>query len=278
MSPHLASLALAALASALAAAVAVASAQPTSIGGLIQQIPVVGTQIKPCPPVGFDSLPNFNLTAYVSAPWYIQQQIPLVYQPVNQLYCVRAVYKPRDPANFKKGTVVYNSANEGSVTGKQVGTVPNTNATSTGNPFGGQTGIVAYPEPYPKNATTAASKLRVLPTFFEGLYQLKPAIPGISGPYWIVATSGDTTAPDAWSVISGGPPTTPSNGACRTGREGPQTFLDVNGSGFWIFTRQPVPSAAVVEAARTAAKAIGFDLTPLVNVEQAGCTYPAIPA
>ena len=197
---------------------------------------------------------------------------------MNQLYCVRAVYKPRDPANFKKGTVVYNSANEGSVTGKQVGTVPDTNATSTGNSFGGQTGIVAYPEPYPKNATTAASKLRVLPTFFEGLYQLKPVIPGISGPYWIVATSGDTTAPDAWSVISGGPPTTPSNGACRTGREGPQTFLDVNGSGFWIFTRQPVPSAAVVEAARTAAKAIGFDLTPLVNVEQAGCTYPAIPA
>ena len=75
ISPHLASLALAALASALAAAVAVASAQPTSIGGLIQQIPVVGTQIKPCPPVGFDSLPNFNLTAYVSAPWYIQQQV-----------------------------------------------------------------------------------------------------------------------------------------------------------------------------------------------------------
>ena len=143
------------------------SAQPTSVGGLIQQIPVVGTAIKPCPPVGFDSLPDFNLTAYVSAPWYIQQQvslfsrearerekereregdrergkknetakessarsfvssnfntrpqvpfllfplflhprirkqIPVVYQPVNQLYCVRAVYKPRDPANFKK--------------------------------------------------------------------------------------------------------------------------------------------------------------------------------
>ena len=118
----------------------------------------------------------------------------------------------------------------------------------------------------------------MLPSFFEGLYTLKPFLPGISGPYWIVATSGDTTAPDAWSVISGGPPTTPSNGACRTGRDGPQTFLDVNGSGLWIFTRQPVASAATVDAARAATKAPGFDLTPLVPVTQAGCTYPAIPA
>jgi len=99
-SRSLAALALAALAAA--AALVVTTAQPTSIAGAIQQIPVVGPTIKPCPPVGFDSLPNFDLTAYVSAPWYIQQQIPLVYQPVNQLYCVRAVYKPRDPANFKK--------------------------------------------------------------------------------------------------------------------------------------------------------------------------------
>ena len=67
-----AALAHAAMASAFAA---LASAQPTSVTGLIQQIPVVGTQIKPCPPVGFDSLPNFDLTAYVSAPWYIQQQV-----------------------------------------------------------------------------------------------------------------------------------------------------------------------------------------------------------
>lgn len=117
----------------------------------------------------------------------------------------------------------------------------------------------------------------MLPSFFEGLYQLKPILPGISGPYWIVASSGDSTAPDAWSVISGGPPTTPSNGACRTGRDGPQTFLDINGSGLWIFTRQPVPSAATVDAARNAAKTLGFDLTPLVNVVQAGCTYPAVP-
>lgn len=119
----------------------------------------------------------------------------------------------------------------------------------------------------------------MLPSFFEGLYQLKPFFPGISGPYWIVATSGDTIAPDAWSVISGGPPTTPTaNGLCRTGRDGPQTFFDVNGSGLWIFSRQPVASAASVDAARTAARALGFDLTPLVDVTQAGCTYPAVPA
>lgn len=197
-------------------------------------------------------------------------QIPLVYQPVNQLYCVRAIYKARDPANFKKGIIVYNTANEGSVTGPVVGSIPG----ASNNDFGG---IVAYPEPYPKNATTAASKLRVLPAFFEGLYNLKPILPGISGPYWVVASSADVNAPDAWSVISGGPPTTPSNGACRTGRDGPQTFLDVNGSGLWIFTRQAQPTQATVDAARAAAKGLGFDLTPLVAVTQAGCSYPAVP-
>jgi hypothetical protein len=48
-----------------------------------------------CPPPGFDSvLPEeFDLDAYVSKPWYIQQQIPVQYQSVDQLYCVRAAYK-----------------------------------------------------------------------------------------------------------------------------------------------------------------------------------------
>lgn len=334
----LAAFAAAALAAVLlvATSLTLTSAQTygAPIAGLVQAVPG-GDRLVPCPPQGFDSLPNFNLTSYISAPWYIQQQvraererekkmffsffpflsiflkkklinnektssspkskskikiykktplppsppqIPLVYQPVNQLYCVRAIYKPRDPANFNKGINVYNTANEGNVTGPVVGSIPEASNTNSNNPFSNG-GIVAYPQTHTKNATTAASKLRVLPTFFEGAYKLNPFFPGISGPYWVVAASPDSTAPaDAWSVISGGPPKTPSNGACRTGREGPQTFFDVNGSGLWIFTRQPVPpSQATVEAARSAAEALGYDLTPLVPVTQAGCTYPAVP-
>lgn len=48
-----------------------------------------------CPPPGFDSVsPDaFDLDAYISKPWYIQEQIPVAYQTVDQLYCVRAAYQ-----------------------------------------------------------------------------------------------------------------------------------------------------------------------------------------
>lgn len=28
-----------------------------------------------CPPPGFDSVQNFNLSLYISAPWYVQKQV-----------------------------------------------------------------------------------------------------------------------------------------------------------------------------------------------------------
>jgi hypothetical protein len=30
-----------------------------------------------CPPPGFDSAKNFNLSLYISAPWYVQKQVSL---------------------------------------------------------------------------------------------------------------------------------------------------------------------------------------------------------
>lgn len=74
----IASLAALAASSALLFFAGLASAQPTSIAGLVQSLPG-GTTIKPCPPPGFDSLPNLNVTSYISAPWYIQQQVGLVF-------------------------------------------------------------------------------------------------------------------------------------------------------------------------------------------------------
>ena len=39
-----------------------------------------------CPPEGFESVENFDLTAYVSAPWFVQQQAINSYQPADSLY------------------------------------------------------------------------------------------------------------------------------------------------------------------------------------------------
>jgi hypothetical protein len=53
---------------------------------------------------------------------YPVAQMPLVYQPVNQLFCVRATYEPLDPKDPLKGLKVKNYANEGAVNGPVRGT------------------------------------------------------------------------------------------------------------------------------------------------------------
>ena len=55
---------------------------------------------------------------------------------------------------------------------------------------------------------------------------------------------------------------------CRTSLRG------VNGSGLWIFTREPTPSREVVEEARAAARDLGIDLSEMRAVTHEGCEYP----
>ena len=50
---------------------------------------------------------SFNIQAYISKPWFIQEQMPLAYQTEDQLYCVRAAYKQIEEDLFE----VYNYAN-----------------------------------------------------------------------------------------------------------------------------------------------------------------------
>ena len=81
------------------------------------------TRTSTCPPIGFDSVADFDILAYASAPWYVQKQVrgkgaflptladtfsprtttlakvPVGYQPKEDLYCVRAIYKAIQPGN-----------------------------------------------------------------------------------------------------------------------------------------------------------------------------------
>jgi hypothetical protein len=52
-------------------------------------------------------------------------QMPLVYQPLRQLYCVRAKYVPLQPGKPLAGVRVLNYANDGAVNGPAVGTAGN---------------------------------------------------------------------------------------------------------------------------------------------------------
>ena len=205
-----------------------------------------------CPPVPTAS--PFDLAAYVeSHPWYVQEQQPNAYQPASALFCVRAAYAWEDAA--KTRVAVLNTANEGGVDG------PPANARKTRL-------RAVVPDP------AVPSKLAVGPRFVPS---------ALYGPYWIVAVSSgyvppgtdedigtDAAAGYKWAVVSGGQPTVPGKkkNTCRTSLRG------VNGSGLWIFTREPTPSREVVEEARAAARDLGIDLSEMRAVTHEGCEYP----
>ena len=194
-----------------------------------------------CPPDGFDSVPadQISIPAYISKPWYIQQQIPVQYQTESQLYCVRAAYKQIEDDLFE----VYNYANNDQVNGTpQV----------TGE--GGFRLLGEIPD------ASDPAKLQV------GIAGLGGR-PSFAGPYWIVAIDTENIDDPQWAIVVGGPPDKESNGRCLYNIRG------FNGNGFWLFTRDQVASPEMIQMMRDRAAELGLDVDSLLPVEQAGCNY-----
>ena len=105
---------------------------------------------------------------------------------------------------------------------------------------------------------TLPSELLVAPCFLPNV---------LAGPYWIIAFGAKPNGEYTWGLISGGPPTVKYDDGCTTKEKG------VNGSGLWIFTRDPVASEDTLNEARAKLKELGFTLQRLKNVEQKGCQY-----
>lgn len=211
-----------------------------------------------CPPPGFDSVKGLDLRKYVSAPWYVQEQMPVAYQSVEDLYCVRARYQPKDEDDLSKGITVYNYANKGEVNGLAEGT------SGTGGSGFELQAVVPDPDD--------ASKLLVGPTFLEELLGRELA-EKFYGDYWVVAvgqSSNETLGYD-WAIISGGPPRTRGVDGCVTGSKLFDRF-QINGAGFWLFARKPVDPEST-KVMRKVAEEKGFDLSVVRKVEQEGCKY-----
>lgn len=108
-----------------------------------------------------------------------------------------------------------------------------------------------------------------------------PGEPKSFGPYLVVAVSTTTQpAPYEWAVVSGGPPTEKgtTKGTCTNAARAQKAglFRKAKGEGLFLLTRQQTPDPAVIDTMRAAAAAKGFDLSVLVPVTQAGCTYPPV--
>lgn len=175
-------------------------------------------------------------------------QVPIVFQPANELYCVRAEYVPLDAANPLGGVLVKNYANRGKVNGPPVGTSGAAGGSSIPGRF-----IGVVPDP------SVPSKLSV------GFALGQSNTPVMGAPYWVVAVGPQYE----WAIITGGAPNTPGTNGCTT--SGPMGST-LGNSGFWFFSRKPVDpvGTAAMEAEATR---LGLDTSVLLNVEQQGCTY-----
>jgi lipocalin len=180
--------------------------------------------------------PAFDLRAYASKRWYIQQQMATSYLPASQNFCVYADYTLLSKPNFWGFSVqVHNYAQEKDGTAHDSGNSICARVTNSSDP----------------------AKLEVGPCFL-------PRVSGFTtGPYWVLAYSEE----DGYALISGGQPNIKGSGGCRTGS-------GVNGAGLWVFTRQRQRDERLVQKVRGLAEAQGFDLSVLADVDQTGCDTP----
>jgi lipocalin len=181
-----------------------------------------------------NTVDEFDIETYASAPWYVHQQAVTRYSPLDQNYCTRAEYEVRESSSFWGYSVNVNNYAQD----------------ADGNEYGGT--LCAY------QTQLSDSKLAVAPCFLPKF---------AAGPYWVVAYNED----EGYALVSGGQPTIPADpdgatAGCRTG-EG------INNSGLWIFSRKPERDDTLIETVRGIAKDAGFDLTVLNDVSQEGCDY-----
>ncbi|MEW5316212.1 MAG: hypothetical protein WDW38_007594 [Sanguina aurantia] len=230
---------------------------------LVAALAVSAASAQTCPPSDVAPVQPFSIASYISAPWYVQKQLPLSFQPVSELFCVRATYTLMDPKNASSGLNIYNYANKDKVNGPAVG--------SSGS-GGSSLKLVAVLDP-----SGPDSKLLVGPAFLQKLMPF--SYKNSYGPYWVIATgqTGNSTSKGQhydYAIISGGAPMYKTQGGCSTlNPSGHGLGMDKNsGGGLWFFTRKQVdPNATAIMLQK--AKDLGLDTSGLLNVPQAGCKY-----
>lgn len=185
-----------------------------------------------CKPV--DTQDDFDLDAYISKRWYIQQQMPTKYLPKEQNFCVYAEYTKMEKNSFWGYSVqVHNYAQE-----------------ADGTKHDSKKIICAAVD----TAYNTDARLQV------GLCKL-PRWKGVTtGPYWVVSYD----EAKGYALVSGGQPTVQTSEGCKTGS-------GVNNAGLWIFTRKQERDQSLVDEVRAIAESKGFDLSVLNDVDQTNC-------
>jgi len=182
-----------------------------------------------CGPI--TTVPDFDLKEFVQARWYVHQQAPTKYVPVERNFCSYAEYniidgKPTFPWGYT--VKVHNYAED--VTGKS---------------YGGE--LCAYQE--------NKSKLAVAPC------KLPKAV---SGPYWVLAYEEDDEK-DGYALISGGQPTIRTEQGCRL----KQGIIE-SGLWVFLRSRER-NEETIAKVRKLAKETFGFDVSVLNDVDQTHC-------
>ncbi|CAB9522169.1 expressed unknown protein [Seminavis robusta] len=193
---------------------------------------------------------DFNVTKYIEKSWFIQKQQVNPYQSEDQLNCVVATYNERDDGFIE----VQNAGKTGGVDGA----AQNSDTDSVFSSLCAQ--------------QVEGGSLQVAPCLFQ------VAFSAVAGPYWVLAVGEDDAGDDyTWAIVSGGQPTevkeTVDGRTFCTTKQG-SSFLDTNGSGLWLFSRQPVADTQTIAAMEAKLTEMGIFAGDLLPVEQNGCTYP----
>jgi len=156
-----------------------------ALPGQLTAVPMPALQHSAaCPPTGFDSIQSgFDLDAYVSKPWFIQQQAETAYLPKEQNFCVSAQY-----TRLEKKTLLGYDIKVHNVAYERDGEKHDSGDTL-----------------YAKIVDAKTGKLEVAPYFLP---------PALSGAYWVLAYEES----EGFALVSGGAPTHDGeDGLCRTG-------------------------------------------------------------
>lgn len=176
-------------------------------------------------------MPNFDIKEFIKERWYVHQQAPTKYVPVDRNFCSYAEYssiidgKPTFPWGY---TVKVNNHAED----------------SEGNTYGGE--LCAYQQ------KDTPSKLGVAPCKVPKF---------LSGPYWVLAYDEN----DGYALISGGQPTVRVEGGCRTGNG-----VFESGLWIFLRSRERNEDI-IAEVRALAKDKFGLDISVLNDVDQTNC-------
>jgi lipocalin len=136
-----------------------------------------------CPPQNFSTVQDFDLDAFISQKWFIQQQMETRYLPKSENHCVSAEYTKASKYFWGYELAVHNIA---------VDVAPPHKVHDSGS-------LICA-----KVMDAARGKLSVSPCFLPS---------SLGGDYWVLAFNND----EGYALISGGAPTKAAAGGCRTG-------------------------------------------------------------